>query len=117
MAARTNPNFMNGVPELLILRLLADGEKYGYQLVAAIRASTGQTISIGEGVVYPVLHALQQDGHLASRRVSAGGRSRFYYRLTAKGRRRLSAAVSDWKRITRGIATALGESSHAELAL
>ena len=33
----TNPNFMNGVPELLILRLLAKQEMYGYEIVQAIR--------------------------------------------------------------------------------
>ena len=33
----TNPNFMNGVPELLILRLLQQEEMYGYEIVQAIR--------------------------------------------------------------------------------
>jgi hypothetical protein len=39
MAVReTNPNFMNGVPELLILRLLQQEEMYGYEIVQAIRS-------------------------------------------------------------------------------
>jgi PadR family transcriptional regulator PadR len=54
----TNPNFMNGVPELLILRLLADAEMYGYEIVQAIRDRTDAVVVVGEGVVYPVLHAL-----------------------------------------------------------
>ncbi len=37
---RSNPNFMNGVPELLILRLIGDREMYGYEIVQAIRASS-----------------------------------------------------------------------------
>ena len=62
MAAReTNPNFMNGVPELLILRLLQQEEMYGYEIVQAIRRRTGAVIAVGEGVVYPVLHALERD--------------------------------------------------------
>jgi DNA-binding PadR family transcriptional regulator len=34
-----NPNFMNGVPEFLILRLLSRQEMYGYELVQGIRLS------------------------------------------------------------------------------
>lgn len=33
MASETNPNFMNGVPELLIFRLLEQDEMYGYEIV------------------------------------------------------------------------------------
>ena len=58
--ATTNPSFMNGVPELLVLRLLRDGEMYGYEIVQAIRQETGEVVSLGEGVVYPVLHALDE---------------------------------------------------------
>ena len=58
--ARSNPSFMNGVPELLILRLLQEREMYGYELVQAIRAETDNVISLGEGVVYPALHALEK---------------------------------------------------------
>src|SRR2546429_628382 len=69
MAAReTNPNFMNGVPELLILRLLQQEEMYGYEIVQAIRSRTDAVIAVGEGVVYPVLHGLERDGALRSRR-------------------------------------------------
>ena len=41
---KTNPEFMTGVPELLILRLLADREMYGYEIVQAIEGATGEAI-------------------------------------------------------------------------
>jgi len=56
----TNPNFMNGVPELLILRLLNEKEMYGYELVQAIRERTDAVVAVGEGVVYPVLQDCQR---------------------------------------------------------
>src|SRR5205823_377614 len=90
MAAReTNPNFMNGVPELLILRLLQQEEMYGYEIVQAIRSRTDAVIAVGEGVVYPVLHGLERDGALRSRRKKVNGRSRIYYSVTVKGSHRL----------------------------
>jgi hypothetical protein len=39
-----NPDFMNGVPELLILKLLAAREMYGYELVQSIREQTNEAI-------------------------------------------------------------------------
>lgn len=62
--AQTNPPFMSGVPELLVLRLLARQEMYGYELVRAVKLVTGETISLGEGVIYPVLHGLEKNGAL-----------------------------------------------------
>jgi PadR family transcriptional regulator, regulatory protein PadR len=96
MARETNPNFMNGVPELLILRLLEDAEMYGYEIVQAIRDRTEEVIVVGEGVVYPVLHALESAGALRSRRKNVGGRSRIYYSVTRAGSRRLAELAAQW---------------------
>ena len=106
-AKKTNPEFMTGVPELLILRLLADREMYGYELVQAIEAATGTAIKLGEGVVYPGLHSLEQRGCLRARRKSINGRERVYYAVTAAGRKRLSAMVEDWSRISAGVSQVL----------
>src|SRR5207245_8567978 len=93
MAAReTNPNFMNGVPELLILRLLQQEEMYGYEIVQAIRSRTDAVIAVGEGVVYPVLHGLERDGALRSRRKKVNGRSRIYYSVTDRKSTRLNSS-------------------------
>ena len=96
MSSKPNPNFMAGVPELLILRLLQDQELYGYEIVQAIRTGSSDILSLGEGVVYPVLHGLERDGALKSRQKTVAGRTRVYYALTAKGRRRFSDISSNW---------------------
>jgi PadR family transcriptional regulator PadR len=101
--SETNPSFMSGVPELLILRLIRDREMYGYELVQAIRDQTAAVITLGEGVVYPVLHALERDGALQSRRKTVNGRSRVYYTLTAVGSHRLVGLSGTWARLTQAI--------------
>ena len=111
--AQSNPPFMSGVPELLLLRLLDQREMYGYELVRSIRSATGEAISLGEGVIYPVLHALERNGALRSRRKPVGGRTRVYYSLTAKGRKRLDKLRQDWRRIQGGVASALEAGGHA----
>jgi PadR family transcriptional regulator len=105
--AQSNPPFMSGVPELLLLRLLNEQEMYGYELVRSIKRVTNDAISLGEGVIYPVLHGLERNGALKSRRKDVGGRTRVYYSLTRKGRDRLERLRLDWSRIQEGISTAL----------
>jgi len=104
---QTNPPFMSGVPELLLLRLLAQREMYGYELVRSIKLVTSEAISLGEGVIYPVLHGLERNGALKAKRKTVDGRTRVYYSLTAKGKKRLDRLQGEWHRIQSGITAAL----------
>jgi PadR family transcriptional regulator PadR len=113
-ARETNPNFMNGVPELLILRLLQQDEMYGYEIVQAIREQTDSVIAVGEGVVYPVLHGLEQDGAVRSRRKTVNGRSRIYYSVTAAGSCRLADLSHTWNNLATAIQTMLTGGHHAK---
>jgi PadR family transcriptional regulator PadR len=117
MAAReTNPNFMNGVPELLILRLLQQEEMYGYEIVQAIHSRTDAAIVFGEGVIYPVLHSLEHEGALRSRRKTVKGRSRIYYSITAAGARRFVDLSHAWTDLASAIRKMLKGGQHGESA-
>jgi PadR family transcriptional regulator PadR len=111
--AQTNPPFMSGVPELLVLRLLGSQEMYGYEIVRAVKLVTGEAISLGEGVIYPVLHGLEKSGALKARRKAVNGRTRVYYSVTPKGRTRFERLSSEWDRISGGIHSALSEREYA----
>lgn len=103
-----NPPFMAGVPELLILSLLKEREEmYGYEIVTAIGQATGQVVSLKEGVVYPLLHALERDGLLKTQRRPANGRTRVYYALTSRGVRRLFELSDEWRRLQAAMTQAL----------
>lgn len=102
-ARRTNPDFLNGVPEMLLLRLLQQRPQYGYELVRAIRQQSAGALDFGEGAIYPVLHRLEQDGLLRSRRQSVAGRSRVVYRLTRAGSKRLDRTASRWDEVVRSV--------------
>jgi PadR family transcriptional regulator, regulatory protein PadR len=110
----TNPNFMNGVPELLILQLLKQEEMYGYEIVQAIRSRTDAVIAVGEGVVYPVLHGLERDGALKSRRKAINGRSRIYYTVTPTGSHRLADLSATWTSLATVIQKMLTGGQHGE---
>lgn len=103
---------MSGVPELLVLRLLARKDMYGYELVKAVRVVTGEAIALGEGVIYPALHGLEKNGSLKATRQPVNGRTRVYYRVTAKGQRRLDRLTEEWDRVNSGVRAALGHAGH-----
>jgi len=105
---KTNPEFLNGVPELLVLQLLARREMYGYEIVKEILARSNEEFRFGEGCIYPCLHTLEKGRLVSSRRAESGGRSRVYYRLTEKGRKRLESMKTEWKRVASGIGFVLG---------
>lgn len=98
-----NASLMSGVPELLVLRLLSAQEMYGYELARAVRESTRQAISLGEGVLYPALHAMETRGFVKARRRTVSGRTRVYYAITPRGNRRLGELSGEWRRIAGGV--------------
>lgn len=110
---KTNPGFMTGVPEILILQLLTDREMYGYELVRAIETATGAAIKIGEGVVYPILHALEANRYLKASRKPVNGRTRIYYSTTGAGKKRLGLMVLEWGRINNAVSQVVNGIRHA----
>ena len=110
---RSSAALMSGVPELMVLQLLARNEMYGYQLARTIRTLTTDAISVGESVLYPALHSLEKRGLVRGRRRSVEGRTRVYYSITPKGLRRLAELTSHWQRIAEGVEAVLQGARHA----
>lgn len=108
----TTPALMSGIPELVVLRLLVEREMYGYEVARALKVVSQGALSLGEGVLYPALHAMEARGLLRSRSQLVDGRTRIYYRVTPKGRRRLERLTSGWRRVTEGVERVLGAASH-----
>jgi len=113
MVRQTNPDFLNGVPELLVLNELRTREMYGYELVQAIRDGTAGAVNFSEGVIYPTLHALEVAGALRSRRKAVNGRSRIYYTLTADGARSLKKLAGSWTELALAIRRVLDRDERA----
>src|SRR5262245_27209519 len=84
----------------LILSLLEEGESYGYAIIQRIRELSGGEIAWTEGMLYAVLHWLDDQGCVTSRWArSPAGRRRKYYRLVTSGRRLLQTRRSQWLQV------------------
>jgi PadR family transcriptional regulator PadR len=110
---KTKEHLLNGVPELLVLRLLAHDEMYGYQLVSEIQRRSRGAFEFGEGCIYPVLHRLVKQRMLLERQEEVNGRTRRYYRVAAAGRKRMEALESVWRQASETIAACGMEVRHA----
>ena len=95
MPSTSDSQLLKGVLSVLLLRLLAERESYGYQLVQRLR-ETG-LIDIADGTVYPALSRLEREGRVSSRLVaSRAGPARKYYRPTEAGYAALDQGVANW---------------------
>src|SRR5918912_2470043 len=86
-----------GTLQYCVLALLAEEERYGFDLVRALAEVDGMVTS--EGTIYPLLARLRRDGLVESTwRESPSGPPRRYYRLTRAGRAALDGFVHEWSR-------------------
>ena len=95
MPASRDPQLLKGVLPLVLLRLLAERESYGYEVVQRLDGvGLGDVL---EGTVYPALARLERERRLTSRLVaSESGPARKYYRLTPAGYEALTAGTASW---------------------
>lgn len=84
----------------LVLSLLGAGESYGYELIQNVKARSGGQVAWSEGMLYPVLHRMEEGGLIqAEWKAPGGGRQRKYYRLTPAGRKALKTEQQRWNLI------------------
>lgn len=87
-----------GSTELLILALVEERARHGYEISRLIEERSGGAISFHTASLYPTLYRLEDRGLIEGRWVErAGQRRRRYYRVTPEGRRVLAKQRSTWE--------------------
>jgi PadR family transcriptional regulator PadR len=105
-----------GSTSTLILSLLNDEPMYGYQITQELQRRSEGYFEMKEGLLYPALHRLEQDGLLRSEwRSVAGSRRRKYYFITEEGRKVLTNSVAEWMTFTEKLMGVIGGHGHVEL--
>ncbi len=86
------------IHEVLILAVLREGPKHGYQIALDVEEATEGVFAFQHGTLYPILHRLEGEGLIAGSWDRSGGRRRKVYTLTPAGRSHLDeegAAIED----------------------
>ena len=94
---KLSSDLLRGHTDTIILKLLAGGDKYGYEITKLIYEQSGREYELKEATMYSSLKRLENDGHITSYwgDESQGGR-RKYYRITESGRRLYAENQQSW---------------------
>jgi len=92
------PEVKKGSAELLVLAMVEERPRHGYEISKLIEARSGGALSFHVASLYPMLYRLERRGWAEGRWVEkAGRRRRRYYKLTAEGRKGLVGQRSVWR--------------------
>ena len=93
-----SPELKKGSTEMLILSLIEDRTRHGYEIGKLIETRSGGRLTLALPTLYPTLLRLENRGLIKGRWVEkAGERERCFYRLTPRGRRVLAGQRATWK--------------------
>jgi PadR family transcriptional regulator, regulatory protein PadR len=93
---------------MLILKIVALGPVHGYGISQRIRQISKQVLHVQQGSLYPALHRLEKRGWLeANWGESENGRQAKFYKLSAKGRKQLTAEELKWRRLAGAVSLIL----------
>lgn len=105
----TRDSLIPGTLNALILKALTWGPRHGYAISRWIEAHGADVLRVEEGVLYPALHRLEEQGLVSATwaRNDTGRRAKFYS-LTGAGRRFLETEIARWHRTSRAVSLILG---------
>ena len=95
---KISSDLLRGHTDTIILKLLSDGDKYGYEISKLIQTNSSGEYELKEATMYSSLKRLEGDGNITSYwgDETQGGRRR-YYRITKKGREVYAENKDNWQ--------------------
>lgn len=89
----------------LILAILKENDSYGYAIIKRVREMSENELVWTEGMLYPVLHRLEEQLLIESYwQHSESGRQRKYYRIREQGRAELTVLRKQWDTVNSALA-------------
>jgi PadR family transcriptional regulator PadR len=105
---RFDRELLKGNTATVVLAILADGPLHGYQIAKEMRRRSDDALQLGQGVLYPILHRLEERGLVSGEwEQSTGTPSRKRYAITEQGRAELLSRRSEWQAFSSAMAKVL----------
>ena len=96
--------WMAGSTAMLLLRLLEERDRYGYQMIETLRERSEHSFDLKAGTLYPLLHSLEEKELIRSYEKDEGAaRPRRYYHLERKGQHLLREKEVEWATFTTAV--------------
>jgi PadR family transcriptional regulator, regulatory protein PadR len=94
----------------LVLAVLADRPMHGYGISREIKKRSEETLKLGEGQLYPILHSLEEQGWITGEwEMQDGDPPRKVYALSESGRTELERRAKSWMSFAGAVASVLGQ--------
>lgn len=107
---KISKELLKGSTATMILKVISEGDSYGYEITQRIAARSGEVFKLNEGTLYPILHTMVKEGWLTVyEKESTTGRMRKYYSVTALGKARLALLLEEWRLFTASVDGVLAE--------
>ncbi|HEX4772412.1 MAG TPA: PadR family transcriptional regulator [Bryobacteraceae bacterium] len=107
--ASPDQEWKKGSAEFLVLSLLEDKPRHGYDISKLIQIRSGGVLSFHVTTLYPLLYRLEERGWIVGRWVEKSEqRRRRYYSLTPAGRKVLRSQRQSWKEFVAAISRITG---------
>lgn len=100
-------SLVSGSTTMLLLKLLAEKDMYGYEMIETLRTRSQNVFELKAGTLYPLLHNLEQKKLLTVYEKEVGGKVRKYYKITREGRKVLKEKKEEWETYSKAVANVL----------
>src|SRR5882757_4243663 len=108
--SQSDGEMLKGTLDMMILRTLLGGAAHGHTVAKIIERTSEDVLEVEQGSLYPALHRLEDRGWVSSYwGASENNRKAKFYKLTAAGKRQLTAETSRWRQVVAAIGRVLGE--------
>jgi DNA-binding PadR family transcriptional regulator len=98
----SNGDFLRGHTDTIILRILYEGDSYGYEVAKKITEGGEGLIDIKDATIYIAFKRMEEEGLITTYwGDGVEGARRKYYKITEKGKRVYEARIADWEKINR----------------
>ena len=98
---------VSGSMTMLLLRLLAEKDMYGYEMIDTLRKKSCNVFELKAGTLYPLLHSLEEKRLLSSYEKEVGGKKRKYYSITKNGIKHLQQKKREWNEYSQAVSSVI----------
>lgn len=94
---------LKGTVSIMVLKMLRENDRYGYEIIKELERRSESAFLLNESALYPVLHKLENEGHISSYWEEINGRKRKYYHITPNGARQFDSKREEWKTFSKTV--------------
>jgi PadR family transcriptional regulator PadR len=107
-ASRSATDALRGSLDLLVLKTLSLEPMHGWGIAQRVQQISKDALAVSQGSLYPALQRMEKDGLITSEwGTTDNGRRACFYKISASGKRALSAEVDAWRKFAVGLEAVL----------